>query len=131
MSLLLQLLGISIITSLIALLLNQVNPIFSRLLVLVVGGWIVIVALQPFAAIIQFIVEMANVTSVNAAYLTLLLKMIGIAYVTQFGGQLIRDAGQEALAQKVEFVAKIIILYLALPIVKHLFQLISSLFAGA
>ncbi|MHB8157554.1 MAG: stage III sporulation protein AD, partial [Desulfocucumaceae bacterium] len=46
-----------------------------------------------------------------------ILKIVGIAYIADFGAQICRDAGEGAVASKIEFAAKIMVLVLAVPIV--------------
>ncbi len=54
------------------------------------------------------------------AYFSIILKIIGIAYIVEFGGaQVSRDAGEEAIASKIELGGKVvmiigIILYLSI-----------------
>ena len=50
------------------------------------------------------------------AYITVILKVIGIAYVAQFGAELCRDAGQSAIASKIEFGGKVMIVTLSMPV---------------
>ena len=49
-------------------------------------------------------------------YIKLILKMVGITYLCEFGTQVCKDAGQGAIAAQVEMFGKIIILITGLPI---------------
>jgi stage III sporulation protein AD len=49
--------------------------------------------------------------------LTTVLKIMGIAYIAEFGAQVCRDAGEGSTATKIEFAAKILVMVLALPII--------------
>lgn len=64
---------------------------------------------------------------VSSDYLSLLLKIIGLAYLAEFGAQLCRDAGEGAAALKIEFAAKITILLLALPLIASVIQAVLRL----
>ncbi|MGQ0512778.1 SpoIIIAC/SpoIIIAD family protein, partial [Bacillus sp. D-CC] len=46
-----------------------------------------------------------------------LLTIIGIAYIAEFGAQITKDAGQGAIASKIELAGKILILVMAIPII--------------
>lgn len=50
-------------------------------------------------------------------YIKLILKMVGITYLCEFGTQVCKDAGQGAIASQVEMFGKIMILITGLPIV--------------
>ncbi|MBR3806900.1 MAG: hypothetical protein IKJ15_00795 [Lachnospiraceae bacterium] len=50
-------------------------------------------------------------------YIKLILKMVGITYLCDFGTQICKDAGQGAIAAQVEMFGKIMVLITGLPIV--------------
>ena len=53
----------------------------------------------------------------------LLLKMIGVTYLSEFASSLCRDAGYSAVAGQIELVGKLTILTIGMPIVLALFEL--------
>ncbi len=65
---------------------------------------------------------------VNKEYIQILLKIIGITYVSEFSANLCRDAGYGAIAGQIEFVGKLSILAVSLPILMALFDTIGRLF---
>jgi|GEM_PF-202460 len=56
-------------------------------------------------------------------HLLAMLKIIGIAYLTQFGAQAAKDAGQGAVALKLELGGRVLMLSCALPSVLSLLEL--------
>ncbi len=50
-------------------------------------------------------------------YIKLILKMIGITYICEFGTQVCKDVGQGAIASQVEVFGKIMVLVTGLPII--------------
>ena len=58
------------------------------------------------------------------------LRVIGIAYVAQFGAELCRDAGESAVASKIEFAGKIIIMTLSMPIMYKLLEVVNKIIQG-
>jgi stage III sporulation protein AD len=52
-------------------------------------------------------------------------KVVGVAYITEFSAQLCSDAGENALAQKVELGGKLVIIAIASPIILHLVNVIT------
>ena len=90
------------------------------------------------AAALFFLIsgELENVTSfftqtmaasgVELSFSGILLKVLGVALVTQFAADAARDNAQQALAQKIEFAGKVLILALALPVLKAILQMISE-----
>lgn len=60
-------------------------------------------------------------------YLTILLKILGVSYLAEFGSALCKDAGQAAVAGQIEIVGKLAILVLSMPVVTSLFETISKM----
>ena len=60
-------------------------------------------------------------------YGEMLLKMVGIAYLTQLAVNLSRDAGQGAVAGQISFVGKLSMLFLSLPVLKTLIETIGEM----
>ena len=74
--------------------------------------------------------NLAQECGIKPEYITLVLKITGIAFVGQLCASLCRDAGQSAVAASVELCTSVIIIALGMPIVLSLFSVISSV-AGA
>lgn len=62
-------------------------------------------------------------------FFPVIIKILAVAYITDFTSQLCRDSGEGAIGSKVELAGKVIIFYLALPILAAILELISSLLA--
>lgn len=60
-------------------------------------------------------------------YLSILLKILGISYLAEFGSALCRDAGQAAIAGQIEMAGKLAILVLSMPVVTSLLETISNM----
>lgn len=63
----------------------------------------------------------------SSMYLGILLKMIGITYVAEFGANLCRDAGYGAVAQQIEFYGKLMLLAVSIPIMMTLIETIAGI----
>ncbi|AGK54846.1 MAG: stage sporulation protein [Bacillus sp. (in: firmicutes)] len=64
---------------------------------------------------------------VNLIYVETILKIIGIAYIAEFAAQITKDAGQGAIAAKIELAGKILILAMAIPILTVMIETIIKL----
>ena len=76
---------------------------------------------------VRLLKSMADQTGLGSGSIGILLKVMGIAYVTEFSSQLCKDAGYSALAMKVELAGKLMILVTALPVFTSLADLVLSL----
>ncbi len=71
--------------------------------------------------------RLATNANLNMVYVETILKIIGIAYIAEFGAQITRDAGQGAIAAKIELAGKVLILVMAIPILTVLIETIITL----
>lgn len=60
--------------------------------------------------------ELTQKSGIDVKYFTIVVKVIGVAYITQFASEVLRDGGEGAVAMKVELAGKVFILGLTLPI---------------
>lgn len=74
-------------------------------------------SVECLMSVIDSIRYITEKSGVDIKYFTIILKVVGVAYVSQFGGELLRDCGEGAVASKVELAGKIFILYLTTPII--------------
>jgi stage III sporulation protein AD len=72
--------------------------------------------------------EISARANINKLYLETILKIIAIAYISEFGAQICRDAGQGAIASKIEFAAKIMVVVMAVPIIGAVLEMVVGLF---
>ncbi len=97
------------------------------MLVVFIGCVIFLFLVGEIADIIRMLEKVAINANVNTVYVETILKIIGIAYIAEFGAQITKDAGQGSLASKIELGGKILILALAIPILTVLIETIIGL----
>ena len=78
--------------------------------------------LDAIVPAINGITKITNRAGVDAKYVAAVVKVVGIAYVSQFGAEVLRDSGENAIASKVELAGKVVILGLTLPIVREFLE---------
>lgn len=112
-----QVIGFALIAAFFLVILREQRPEIALPLSLAAGVIIFLLVLSKIGEILTVLSELAQRADLNRFYLATLLKIVGIAYIAEFGAQVCRDAGEEAVATRVEFAAKILVVFLALPIV--------------
>ena len=121
-----KIIGIAFVTAIAAILLKSTKPELS--FAVTVTGVIVILlfivdglrdSLTVFTAI-------AQITGVENGLLKILLKIVGVGYLTEFGAGILNDFGSNAVADKVVLGGKIIILLLSAPVLSSLLQMIKG-----
>ena len=100
---------------------------FAFLLAAFTGLFIFLYVIGKIEAVITVLEQLADRSGIPSIYLKTILKIIGIAYIAEFGAQIVRDAGQEGIASKIEFAGKVLILVLAVPIISVIVETVLGL----
>src|SRR5699024_6163464 len=105
------------ISTFLALVLKEQKPVFAFLLIVMTGVMIFLLLIGQIEKILDMLKQLAVNSGLNMIYVETILKIIGIAYITEFGAQITRDAGQSSIASKIELAGKVFILLMAIPII--------------
>lgn len=122
-----QIVGLGLIATILILVLKEQKPLFAFLLAMCTGIIIFLYLVEKIGGIISVLQELAESSGVNMVYLKTILKIIGIAYIAEFGAQIVRDAGQESIASKIELAGKVLIMVSAVPIISIIIETIMKL----
>jgi stage III sporulation protein AD len=122
-----QVVGLGLIATFLILIIKEQKPMFAFLLATFVGVIIFIALADKIADVIRVIESLAEQAKVNTLFLGTILKIIGIAYIAEFGAQVTRDAGQNAIASKIELAGKILIMVMAIPIITLIIETVMQI----
>ncbi|MBR3255770.1 MAG: stage III sporulation protein AD [Clostridia bacterium] len=73
---------------------------------------------------ITLIKSIASKSSINTKFITLLIKITGIAFLSEFAVSICKDSGESAIASKIELGSKILIVSMSVPILTSLLELV-------
>ncbi|MEC0371978.1 stage III sporulation protein AD [Paenibacillus chibensis] len=122
-----QVVGLGLIATILILVVKEQKPMFAFLLATATGVLIFMFLMGKISTVISELERMAKSSGVDMIYLKTILKIIGIAYIAEFGAQVVRDAGQENIASKIELAGKILIMVLAVPIIGIIIETVLKL----
>ncbi|MGQ9823411.1 MAG: stage III sporulation protein AD [Desulfotomaculales bacterium] len=122
-----QIAGIGLIAAVLAVTIRQNKPEIALAVSISAGLLIFFQVLGKIGSVIDVFKQLFDRTGLQTIYLVTLLKIIAIAYIAEFSAQICRDAGEGALAVKIEFAAKILVLVLAVPILAAVLQVLLRL----
>lgn len=125
-----QIVGLALITTIILLILRGQKPVMAVLLSIVFTVVIFIALMGKMASILEVMREISHRAAINNMFFSTLLKILGVAYLGEFAVAICQDAGEQAVARKVEFAAKMIIAVLALPIMVAILESLLELMPG-
>jgi stage III sporulation protein AD len=77
--------------------------------------------------VVDVIQQLANKAGLPNNVLSIILKIIGIAYVVEFASDICKDSGQEAISSKIQFAGKCIILTMGMTIIGNFVDVINKL----
>ncbi len=112
-----QIIGLGFLVTLLILIIKQQRPELAVQLALTLSAIIFLMVLSKLNVVLDLFRDLAAKANISQMYLNTILKIIGIAYVTEFGAQVCRDAGESAVAGKIEFAGKILVMVMAVPII--------------
>lgn len=122
-----QIVGLGFIATILIVILKEQKPQFAFLITIFTGVTIFLFLIGKIATIILVLERLAVQSNVNMVFLETILKIIGIAYIAEFGAQITKDAGQGAIASKIELAGKILIMVMAIPIISAIIETIIHL----
>ncbi|MFD1176244.1 stage III sporulation protein AD [Paenibacillus puldeungensis] len=122
-----QIVGLGLIATVLILVLKEQKPMFAFLIAASTGIIIFLFLIGKIGGIIKVLEDLAEASGVQMVYLKTILKIIGIAYIAEFGAQIVRDAGQESIASKIEMAGKVLIMVLAIPIISIIIETVIKL----
>lgn len=117
-----QIVGLALVVTVIGVVLRQIRPEIAIQLTILTAIIIFLLILGKVKVIIELLQNLADQANISSYYLLIVLKIVGIAYLAEFGAQICRDAGEGALATKVEMAAKVSVLVLAIPIIAAILE---------
>ncbi|WP_078597078.1 stage III sporulation protein AD [Evansella clarkii] len=126
-----QIVGLGMIATFLALVVKEHKPIFAFMLTVFTGVIIFIFLIDQIAMIIGLLEQLADSANINLVYVQTVLKIIGIAYIAEFGAQIAKDAGQGAMASKIELAGKVLIMVMAIPIISVIIETVIGLIPGS
>lgn len=121
-----KIIGVAFITTIASILLKPTKPELS--FAVTVTGVIVVLlfivdALQNTLSVFTSI---AAVTGIENGLLKILIKIVGVGYLTEFGASILQDFGGNSMADKVVLGGKITIVLLSLPVIEGLLNMVKG-----
>ena len=122
----LKIIGVAFVTAITAILLKSTKPELS-FAVTVTGVIVILVFVADMLQnTVNIISTIASLTGIENGLIKILLKIVGVGYLTEFSAGILNDFGSNAVADKVILGGKLTILILSLPIIESVLNLISG-----
>lgn len=122
--------AIAIVGAVISVLLKQYKPEYAVFVRLASGLLIMTLIIAKISDGINGIKELFSYSG-ETEYFGIMLKALGICLIAQLAADTCRDAGESALASKVELAGKVTVLCLSLPMFSYIAGLIAEVIGAA
>jgi len=119
-----KIIGIGLIGLIIIVIIKQYRPEFAIYVSMIAGVLILAYSIEKLTGIINLLQSISNKTYINKSFLGILLKITGIAFITEFAVSICSDAGEKAIASKIEIGSKVVIIAMSIPIITSLLELV-------
>lgn len=119
-----KIIGVGFVALIIIVILKQYKPEFSMYVSILAGAVIIFMSISKITSIVKLLTNLSQKAGINAEYLTILLKITGIAILTEFAVSICKDSGESAIASKIDFGGKVIVISMSIPIISALLELI-------
>lgn len=117
---------IGIVAVLVAILFKKGREEYSLYISIGACFIILLLGIGKLEIILDTINRLQGYIKFNKAYINILVKIIGITYVTEFSASLCKDSGYQAIGEQVELIGKLSILAISMPILLALLDTINN-----
>lgn len=120
----LKIIGVGLISLIIIIILKQYKPDFAIYISILAGAIILLLVMDKLSGIVSLLSSIQNKANMNNQFLVILLKITGIAFLTEYASSICKDAGESAIATKIDLGGKVLIIAISIPIIQALLELI-------
>ena len=122
-----KIIGVGLIALIIIIILKQYKPEFSVYVSIIAGIIILSMVIGKLSSVINILLNLSNRAGTGSEFLKILLKITGIAILTEFAVSICKDSGETSIASKIELGGKIIVISISIPIITALLELLISI----
>ena len=122
-----KVIGLALITTVSVIIVKQIKPeiaVFVGLAGCIIVFLYIINLLEQVFDLFNYILDATNI---DGEMFGILLKIVGVGYITEISANICADSGNNAIASKVQLAGKLVIFVLAIPIITSLVQMITEL----
>lgn len=112
------------------LILGKHNKELALLLTIAVCCMVAVIAGRFMKPVVEFLERLQEVGQLDSEYLTVLLKVVGIGFLTEVAALVCADAGNGTLGKTLQMLSSCVILWLSIPLLNGLLELIQSILGG-
>lgn len=122
-----KIVAIALTGVILAALMKTINKDIALYVILATVMVLLLSIVDDLIKALEFIKGIYDNVTYGKTFFPIILKVLAVAYIADFAAQICKDAGESAVAGKVEMAGKVIIFCLAIPVLTSILELITSL----
>ena len=122
-----KIIGIGFLTLIITIMLKEYKREYAIYAVLIGGAIILLYSMGTIKTIVDFAKNLSSKSQYSNSFITLLLKITGIAILSEYAISICKDSGENSIANKIDFGSKIIVISLSIPIISNTLEVLTQL----
>lgn len=99
---------------------------YSVVIAVVASTLIFSIVVSQIKEVILLMEKIRMYMQMDLVYLKLLLKMMGVTYISEFTSGICKDAGFSNIANQVEIAGKLVILTISIPVITSLLEIVTQ-----
>lgn len=119
-----KIIGIGLVALIVIIILKQYRPEFAVYASILAGIFILILSFSQISGVINLLKSLASKANINSEFLGIILKITGIAILTEFAVSICQDSGESSIASKIDIGGKVMIITISIPIISSLLETI-------
>lgn len=122
----LQVVAAVLLTVILVLCLKQSQTGIGQLLSILVCGMVIISAAAYIKPIVDFVRTVQQMSMVDSGMLNILFKVVGVSITAEIAELICSDSGNSAMGKTVQFLASAVVVWLSVPLMSSLLELIEG-----
>ena len=123
----LKIIGIGFLSLIITIMLKEYKKEYAIYAALIGGTIILFYSMGTIKSIVDFVFEISLNSKFNNAFIKIILKITGIAILTEYAVSICKDLGENSIANKIDFGSKVIVISLSIPIISNTLNTLTNL----
>ena len=120
-------LALAVGTAIVALTVRSAHREMGAVFSIAAGIVLLLVLLDKLGEVVAVLRDMAQYAQLEDVQVGVILKVLGVSFLTEFAAQACRDAGEAGVAMRVELGGKVLLVLISLPLVKEIVEIILEL----
>ena len=122
----LKIISIALITVFLSAIIKNKSSEISLIVSICGGVLIFMLCFEMLENVVDFFMETSEKLVIDFDIIKLIIKVIGVGYITEFTADIVEDFGNKNIASKVILGGKLVVCGITLPIIRKLFLLLFS-----